>query len=105
MKFLFHYVRFFLLFFLSFCKIYPNINTPPSADSRKAVTLFDRGEKKGEAVAVIYCRPDITGKQQESATATDSGRLPRLAAMEEENARYGIACYRQAPVLRRVVRS
>ena len=49
-----------------------NINTPPSADSRKAVTLFDRGATWREAVAVITGHTDDKGSRQGERTATDS---------------------------------
>ena len=65
-----------------------NINIPPSADSRKAVTLFDRGATWREAVAVITGHTDDKGSRQGERTATDSSSTALfIVQREEENAR------------------
>lgn len=71
-RFRVYFSKFLLDFKIYERKLLANINIPPSADSRKAVTLFDRGATWREAVAVITGHTDDKGSRQGERTATDS---------------------------------
>ena len=87
-RFRVYFSKFLLDFKIYERKLLANINTPPSADSRKAVTLFDRGATWREAVAVITGHTDDKGSRQGERTATDSSSTALfIVQREEENAR------------------